>query len=194
MIALDDFEALEETAHLLRSPRNARRLRHAVDPSSAALCARQKKRDGFSIARFGIISGLESAANHDLGLETGFPQCIDHHLHVGHRGGQQCGDTDHLCIVFLGNLDELLRRDIDTGVHNLEAGAFEHHADEVLADVMQVALDCADDGGGQRLHASRHEFGLQNFHAGLHGACGNQHFRNVDFVLLKLGTDDSHAL
>jgi antitoxin YefM len=31
MMALDDYEALEETAYLLRSPRNARRLRDAVD-------------------------------------------------------------------------------------------------------------------------------------------------------------------
>jgi antitoxin YefM len=31
MMALEDYEALEETAYLLRSPRNARRLREAVD-------------------------------------------------------------------------------------------------------------------------------------------------------------------
>jgi antitoxin YefM len=31
MMALEDFEALEETAYLLRSPRNARRLREAVE-------------------------------------------------------------------------------------------------------------------------------------------------------------------
>ncbi len=30
MIALEDYESLEETAYLLRSPRNARRLREAV--------------------------------------------------------------------------------------------------------------------------------------------------------------------
>jgi antitoxin YefM len=30
MMALDDYEALEETAYLLRSPRNAARLREAV--------------------------------------------------------------------------------------------------------------------------------------------------------------------
>lgn len=30
MMALEDYEALEETAYLLRSPRNARRLREAV--------------------------------------------------------------------------------------------------------------------------------------------------------------------
>ncbi len=31
MMALDDYEALEETAYLLRNPRNAKRLREAVD-------------------------------------------------------------------------------------------------------------------------------------------------------------------
>ena len=31
MMALDDYEALEETAYLLRSPRNAQRLRDAVN-------------------------------------------------------------------------------------------------------------------------------------------------------------------
>ena len=31
MMALDDYETLEETAYLLRSPRNAKRLRDAVD-------------------------------------------------------------------------------------------------------------------------------------------------------------------
>ena len=30
MIALEDYESMEETAYLLRSPRNARRLREAV--------------------------------------------------------------------------------------------------------------------------------------------------------------------
>ncbi|MSQ99125.1 MAG: type II toxin-antitoxin system prevent-host-death family antitoxin [Xanthomonadales bacterium] len=30
MISLDDFEALEETSYLLRSPRNARRLLEAI--------------------------------------------------------------------------------------------------------------------------------------------------------------------
>jgi antitoxin YefM len=31
MIALADYEALEETAYLLRSPKNARRLRSAIE-------------------------------------------------------------------------------------------------------------------------------------------------------------------
>jgi antitoxin YefM len=31
MISLEDYESLEETSYLLRSPRNAKRLREAVD-------------------------------------------------------------------------------------------------------------------------------------------------------------------
>ena len=31
MMSLDDYESLEETAYLMRSPRNAQRLRDAVD-------------------------------------------------------------------------------------------------------------------------------------------------------------------
>jgi antitoxin YefM len=37
MLSLDDFKALEETAYLLRSPRNARRLMDAVDSLEAGL-------------------------------------------------------------------------------------------------------------------------------------------------------------
>jgi len=35
ILSLDDFKALEETAYLLRSPRNARRLMDAVDSLEA---------------------------------------------------------------------------------------------------------------------------------------------------------------
>ena len=35
MLSLDDFEALQETANLLRSPRNARRLFAAIDQLEA---------------------------------------------------------------------------------------------------------------------------------------------------------------
>lgn len=37
MLSLDDFKALEETAYLLRSPRNAQRLMDAVDSLEAGL-------------------------------------------------------------------------------------------------------------------------------------------------------------
>ena len=38
MVSLDDFKALEETAYLLRSPRNARRLMDAIESLEAGQC------------------------------------------------------------------------------------------------------------------------------------------------------------
>ncbi len=38
MLLLDDFKALEETAYLLRSPRNARRLMDAIDSLNTGGC------------------------------------------------------------------------------------------------------------------------------------------------------------
>ena len=54
---------------------------------------------------------------------------------------------DHLSIIGLGGIDELLRRHVDAEVDDLEAGAGRSIiADEVLADIVEVALDGADDG------------------------------------------------
>ena len=48
-------------------------------------------------------------------------------------------------LVLVERGDELLGVGVDAEVDDLEAGALEHHRDEVLADVVDVALDGADD-------------------------------------------------
>ena len=48
-------------------------------------------------------------------------------------------------------LDELLGRDVDAEVDDGEAGALEHDVAEVLADVVDVALDGAHEEGPTRL-------------------------------------------
>jgi len=42
MMSLDDYEALEETAYLLRSPRNARRLLESIASLEARKCKVRK--------------------------------------------------------------------------------------------------------------------------------------------------------
>ena len=42
MMSLEDYESLEETAYLLRSPKNARRLREAVDQLRAGKARKRK--------------------------------------------------------------------------------------------------------------------------------------------------------
>ncbi len=38
LLSRDEFDALQETAHLLRSPRNARRLLESLDQASGGRC------------------------------------------------------------------------------------------------------------------------------------------------------------
>ena len=54
-----------------------------------------------------------------------------------------------LCL--LERREVLLDRVVDAEIDDLEAGALEHHRDQVLADVVNVALDRADDDLADRL-------------------------------------------
>ena len=107
-----------------------------------------------------------------------FLQGVDDDLHVGHGGGQQRRHPQDLGLMLLDRLEIVLDRVVDADVDDLEPGAFHHHADEVLADVVDVALDRADhhlaDLGGAGLGQER----PQDDHPGLHGIGRHQHFRN----------------
>ena len=69
---------------------------------------------------------------------------------------------------------ELVGVGVDAQVEDLEAGALEHHPDEVLADVVDVALDGADDDLADRLGAGLGQQRPQDGHAGLHRVGGEQ--------------------
>ena len=114
-------------------------------------------------------------------------------LHVGHGGGQQRRHADDLRLVLVDGLDELLGRHVRAQVDDLEAGAFEHHGDQVLADVVQVALDGADDDLAGRRRAARGQVRLEDRQAALHGARGDQHLGHEVLVLLEQPADLGHG-
>ena len=66
---------------------------------------------------------------------------------------------------------EIFDRVVDADVEHLEAGAFEHHANQVLADVVDIALDRADDHLADRFHARFGKQWAQDRHAALHRIC-----------------------
>ena len=70
--------------------------------------------------------------------------------HGAHGGGEQRGAADDLAALVNSGLDEGLGSNVGAQVHNLKALALHHHLHQVLADVVQVALDGADDGSTQR--------------------------------------------
>ena len=73
-------------------------------------------------------------------------------------------------------------------------GALEHHRDEVLADVVDVALDRADDDPADRLRAGLGEQRAQDGHAGLHRVRGEQDLGHEQDPVPEVDADDPHPL
>ena len=65
-----------------------------------------------------------------------------HHLLKG--GRNQARHTDHIGLLALGGVEDVFHRHHHTEVDDFEIIALEHHADDVLANVVHVTLD-----GGQ---------------------------------------------
>jgi hypothetical protein len=74
-----------------------------------------------------------------------------------------------------------------------EALAFHHHLDEVLADIVKIAFDRADDDAASRLYSGGDEVGLEGHQARVHGPSGDEDLRDVDLVSLELTAYDAHA-
>ncbi len=92
-----------------------------------------------------------------------------------------------------GGVDEALRRHVGAEIDDLEAGALEHDPDQVLADVVEVALDRADHHLAEGRHILGDQQRLQDLDAGVHGTRGQQHLGQEDLVSAELATDDVHA-
>ena len=63
-----------------------------------------------------------------------------HRHHLVERGGDQARQADHVGLVLARRVQDLLRRHHDSEVDDLVVVALQHHADDVLADVVDVAL------------------------------------------------------
>ena len=96
-------------------------------------------------------------------------------------------------LVLVEGVEELVGVGVDAEVDDLEAGALEHHPDEVLADVVDVALDRADDDLADRLGAGLGEQRAEDLHAGLHRVGGEQDLGHEQDAVAEVDADDLHA-
>ncbi len=88
---------------------------------------------------------------------------------------------------------ELRRAHPGAEIDDLEAGALEHHRHEVLADVVEVALDRAEHhcagAGGLAFGKMR----LERVQGSLHHAGAQQHLGDEALAALHARPDDLHA-
>ena len=83
---------------------------------------------------------------------------------------------------------------VDAEIDDLESGPLHHHRREVLADVVDVALDGADHDLADRLRAGLGEQRSEDLHAGLHRVGGEQHLGHEQDAVAEVDADDAHAL
>ena len=118
---------------------------------------------------------------------------VDHDLHVGHGRGEQGRHAQDVGLVLLQRLQILVDVAVDAEVDHLEPGTLHHHPDQVLADVVDVALDRADHHLARRRCPGLGQQRAQDRHAALHGVGGEQHLGHEQDAVAEIDADDGHA-
>ena len=126
-----------------------------------------------------------------------------HMHHFVERRRDQAAEPDDVGLFCLGALENLFARDHHAHVDDLVVVAGEHHADDVLADVVNVAFDRGEHDLSLRLDhlASRSHRRLLGLHERrqvrdglLHHARGFHHLRQEHLARAKQIADDAHAV
>ena len=86
------------------------------------------------------VTGAPPDHDDHLVAQAGLLQSVDVRLEHGHRRGEEGRHPDDVRLVLLDRRDELLRCHLHTQVDHVEPGALQHDVDQVLADVVDVAL------------------------------------------------------
>ena len=93
----------------------------------------------------GVRLAGRRAADQQRQLHLGALHLAGDRHHLVERGRDQARKADHLRFVVVGRLQDVLPRDHHAKVDHLETVALQDHADDVLADVVDVALDGGHD-------------------------------------------------
>ena len=137
--------------------------------------------------RVGVLLGDGGAAHHDdhVVAHAGLLERVHVGLEHRHRRGEERREADDVGLVLVDRRDELLRGHLHAEVDHLEAGALEHDVDEVLADVVDVALDRAHQELADGLHAGLGEQRPQPLHRAGHRATRDQHLGDEEVAALE---------
>ncbi len=113
-------------------------------------------------------------------------------MHGGHGGGQHGRHAQDVRLFFLHPFDKGFGGDVIAQINDLKAGTFHHDAHQVLADVMQVALDGSDHDRTGMDGTGLGQFRLDQCHAGLHCSGCDQDLGHVDHVATESLAHDRH--
>ena len=154
-----------------------------------AVVARRDPERGVHLRRGG-------AADQQRQLEALPRHLLGHRHHLVERRRDQARQADHVGAVVVGRLQDLLERHHDAEVDDLEVVALQDHAHDVLADVVDVALDRRHDDlalGPRRRGLLGLDVGQQVGDRLLHDARALDHLRQEHLARAEEIADHVHA-
>ena len=96
--------------------------------------------------------------------------------------------------MLLDCLEIVLNGVINAQIENLKTGAFQHHTDEVFANIVYITLNSANHHATHRFSARLGEQGPQYRHTAFHRVGRHQNFRYKENPIAKINAHDTHAL
>ena len=128
---------------------------------------------------------------------TGGLHSLCDRTHFFERRRDKTGEAQDICFVFNCSLDDDIFRNHHAEVHHVIAVTGHNHGDNVLADIMHVALDGRDD----YFTAARcvcifacFDVRLQNFHSFFHRTCGFHDLREEHLAFTETTADFVHTI
>ena len=139
------------------------------------------------------------ATDEERGLKTQALHLARDGHHLVERRRDQAAETDHVGIIVLGGVEDRLPRHHHAEVDHFEAVALQDDADDVLADVVNVALhgrhhDAALAGGDSVLFLFRLDEGDEVGDRLLHHPRGLHHLRQEHLARPEKVADDVHSV
>ena len=163
--------------------------------------------DGLAVVRRDLDGGVGAAgggsADEQRQLEALALHLVGDVDHLVERWGDEAAEADHVGLLGLGALEDFFAGDHDAEVDDFVVVAGEDDADDVLADVVDVAFDGGEEDLALRLDdlAGGGHGGFFGFHEGrevgdglLHDAGGFDHLREEHFAGAEEVADDAHAV
>ena len=86
----------------------------------------------------------------------------------------------------------IFHRIVNADIKYFEAGTLEHHAHEILSDVMDIPFHGADHNTAHRFRPGFGQQGPQDSHAAFHSVGRHQHLRHEKDTVPKINADDPH--
>ena len=156
------------------------------------------------IGRIDLHGGMDArgrrAADQQRHVEALTLHLARHVHHLVERRGDEPGETDDVGLLLAGAIEDRLRRHHHAEVDHVEVVAGQHDADDVLADVVDVALHGRHHDLARRraaLAARRRLFGVhvghQHGHRLLHHARRLHHLRQEHLARAEEVADHVHA-